>query len=96
MSFAHHLAEDRRLRILQLLQDAAGYSSNDSLLLAALEGFGHRIGHDLLRGDLAWLEEQGLATVEDLAGIVVAKLTERGLDVATGRARHPGVKRPAP
>jgi hypothetical protein len=42
---------------------------------------------DLLRGDLSWLQEQGLCKARE----DVALLTERGRDVATGLAPWPGV-----
>ena len=49
-----------------------------------------------MNADAAWLEEQGLVSCEDLGGIIVVKITQRGLDVAEGRAVIPGVKRPGP
>lgn len=89
------LASDRRLVILRSLSDQS-YSLNDSVLQTVLEQFGHRVTRDQVRGDISWLEEQGLVTVETVGGyVMVATLTERGGEVATGRARHPGVKRPS-
>jgi len=98
MNFGDVLAEDRRLVILRLLDQAPGYSANDSILCSALDGFGHRCSRDQVRTDLAWLAEQQLLTVEQVgAGKVhVATLTGRGGDVANGRANVPGVKRPSP
>lgn len=95
-TFTQHLEEDRRLTILVLLADAAGYQANQFLLLSALDTFGHVVSMDRLRADLAWLAEQGLATVGTTAAVEIATLTARGLDVAQGRAVHPGVKRPRP
>lgn len=44
-----------------------------------------------------WLAEQGLVRTEELeAGVLVAAITERGLDVAGGRAVVPGVRRAPP
>lgn len=99
MSFAEHLAEDRRLVHLRLLAEAPGYAANESLLHTALSRFGHHVSRDQVRGDLAWLAEQGLVTAESIGpgiGLVVATITRRGLDAAHGRATVPGVKRPAP
>ncbi len=45
---------------------------------------------------LAWLAEQGLVENDDMGGLVVATLTQRGADVAQGRVTVPGVKRPTP
>lgn len=97
MNFAEHVAEDRRLVILRILDGAPGYSANDSVLQSALDQFAHVVSRDVVLADIAWLEEAGLITAETVgARTRVAKLTPRGHDVATGRARHPGVKRPAP
>lgn len=90
------LAQDRRLSILLLLENAPAYTGNEALLQAALPDFGHAASADLVRADLAWLGEQGLVTTRDTAGLVVATLTERGGDVAAGRVAHPGVKKRRP
>lgn len=88
---------DRRLAILRFLHEDPDYRLNDSLLASALEAIGHGASRDVLRTDLAWLMEQGLVTVEEvMRSLHVATLTERGADVATGRAVVPGVKRPSP
>jgi Fe2+ or Zn2+ uptake regulation protein len=97
MSFTEHLAEDRRLALLRVLESLPGYSTNDSVLHTALNSLGHHVSRDTVRGDVAWLTEQALLTSQLVAGsVTVATLTERGCDVAAGRARHPGVKRPTP
>lgn len=95
-TYAQYLDEDRRLTILTLLAEAAGYQANQYLLQSALDGFGHVVSQDRLRSDLSWLAEQGLLTVSATAGVQIAQLSARGLDVAQGRAVHPGVKRPRP
>lgn len=96
MSWRQHQTEDRRLVILQLLQEA-GYEVNDSILISALDDYGHRVSRDVLLGDLAWLRDQGLIADRDLSGVtVVAAITQRGLEVADGRSQVPGIKRPRP
>jgi hypothetical protein len=50
----------------------------------------------MIRTQLFWLQEQCLVALEDVAGIYVATITQRGADVATGSATVPGVKRPGP
>ena len=50
-TFAEVQAADRRLRILRLLVDSNGYSSNEHSLAAALEYFGHEPSRDLMRTD---------------------------------------------
>ncbi|MFT3758994.1 hypothetical protein [Thauera sp.] len=94
--FAEHLAADRRLVILKLLEQAPDYRGNAYLLQSALEAFGHSVGMDRLQTDLNWLMEQDLVFLEAVGGVSIAKLTQRGDDVACGRTTVPGVKRPAP
>lgn len=95
--YSRLLAEDRRLTILRTLAQDHDYSVNDFVLKRALEAMGHGVSRDMLRGDLAWLRDQRLLTVNELDGgaIWVATATEDGADVAGGRP-HPGVARPAP
>lgn len=94
--FQSLLREDRRLVLLKLLADGDDYSANIYLLHMALPGMGHTCSEDMIRTDLEWLAEQGLVTVSEPGGVLVAKLTGRGDDAAAGRARVPGVKRPRP
>lgn len=96
MNYAEIIEADRRLAILKLLQDSAGYACNEHLLATLLGSFGHAISVDRLRTDLAWLAEQGLIAVRDVGGVEIATIVQRGLDVAQGIAHVPGVKRPAP
>lgn len=96
MSYERILTEDRRLQILRLLEQSAGYSANAFLLGSALEGMGHAVSQDRLLADLDWLAEQDLVRVDDVGSVAVATLTARGGDVAAGRARVRGVKRPLP
>ncbi|MEG2140817.1 MAG: ArsR family transcriptional regulator [Bilophila sp.] len=89
-------AENRRCAFLRFLAEDPDYALNTSLLQSALEAIGHGVSRDQVNTDAAWLEEQGLVSREDLGGIVVVTLTQRGSDVAAGRATVPGVKRPGP
>lgn len=87
--------EHLRLALLQLLEQASGYSANDSVLTDALRSVGFTASRDQVRAELAWLAEQDLVTSEPLDRLRVATLTGRGQDVATGAATVPGVKRPS-
>lgn len=95
MSYESYAGEDQRLLILQRLAAERDYAAHEHLLRTALAENGHRISADAMRGQLAWLDEQGLIT---LLGdkVQVARLTLRGEDVASGAARCPGVARPRP
>lgn len=96
MNFAEHLEQDRRLVLLRALENASQYRANATLLRRYCDVVGHAVSADRLDGDLAWLQEQGLLSTERHAELTVATLTQRGLDVATGRAVCPGVARPSP
>ena len=92
--FSTHLTEDRRLVVLRVLAESAGYTANEYILQQMLEQFGHVASIDRSRADLAWLHEQQLLTVSQVADVHIARITARGQDVAAGRTVVPGVKRP--
>lgn len=96
MSYLELITEDRRLVILRALAEDAGYSHNESVLQSILAAFGHTVSRDQVRSLISWLAEQDLVHVETVGSYMVAKLTGRGADVASGAAIVPGVKRPAP
>lgn len=93
-TFAERLLEDRRLVLLRILADLPAYKANSSVLTVALDSFGHTVSRDYVRGQIAWLEEQGLVTSDDMGPVLLATLTERGLDAARGAVIVPGVARP--
>ena len=88
--------ENLRIAILRTLEQAGGYSMNDSILHAFLDRIGHSHGRDKIRTELHWLAEQDLVTLGGIETVLVATLTERGLDAANARITVPGVKRPSP
>lgn len=96
MSFKEMITSDKRLVILRSLREMTGYKANDSILDSCLETFGHSVSRDEVRTHMRWLEEQGLISVEKVGETLVAKLTGRGDDVATGQAVVDGVKKPRP
>ncbi len=89
-------AEDLRLVVLRLLAESSGYRANESLLKMALADWGHVVSRDRVRSELSWLAEQGLTTLREIGGVMIAELTGRGGDVASGAAVAPGVRRPSP
>ncbi|EII4332941.1 ArsR family transcriptional regulator [Salmonella enterica] len=87
------LTEDRRLVILRSLLDCNN-EANESILQDCLDAYGHNVSRDVVRSQIDWLAEQNLVTVENLSGFYVVTITGRGQDVAEGRAKVSGVKRP--
>lgn len=101
MSLQQLIDEDRRLVILRSLAEAHDYSLNESLIEKMLARLRLGIvGRDVLRGQITWLEQQGLVRIERLdlnseRELWVAQLTKLGGEVAGGRP-WPGIARPSP
>ena len=95
MNFSEVATQDQRLVVLQVLeQDPAG-TCNENVLRAALGMAGHqRLSARRVRDILSWLAEQGLAGLEERAGLMLAHITDRGEEVALGGASVPGVASP--
>lgn len=96
MRFDEFQTQDRRLVLLKGLESAAQYKANGFLLRRYCEAVGHVVSADQVATDLAWLGEQGLVSLEKTGDVTVATITARGLDVASGAAKVPGVARPQP
>ena len=94
----HWRAHLRLALLVALAKDTVGFRANSSFLKDLLErGAGFVLTRDQVRTELAWLAEQGLVTTsEAIEGLVVAVLSERGGDVASGAATVPGVQQPGP
>jgi len=85
-----------RLSILRTLAGAEGYTANSSIIATVAVEFGLVTSRDRIKTELGWLAEQGLTANRPVGALIVATLTERGLDVAEGRATQHGVQRPSP
>lgn len=96
MNFAAFQDQDRRLVLLRALENAAQYRANALLLRRYCDFVGHVVSADRIEQDLAWLAEQGLVIRDASGEVTVVTLSVRGLDVATGRTRVPGVQTPTP
>lgn len=86
----------RRLLILRAAGVGQAYTADETVLSHSLRGAGVAVSRDVLRGDLAWLEEQGCLLAQQPGGVWVVTLTARGSDVAKGLAHCPGIAHPAP
>lgn len=94
--YAERVAQEQRRLILEALEQDTDYTASDTMLQIWLDQFSLALSMDKLRTELAWLSEQGLLEIE-LSGMMhIAKLTGRGLDVASGRATNPGIARKRP
>lgn len=95
--FSNVYGEHIRLSILRLLDGQPAYCANDSVLTIAVQQFGLSCTRTQMRDHLAWLEDVRMVTLLKPAdGVIVATLTERGADIAHGRATTAGIARPSP
>lgn len=92
--YADFLRKDMRLVLLRILLEMPGYRSNSSVLATMLYQLGHSATRDQVKTELRWLAEQGLLDVDEVASVLVATLSERGQDVADGRAVVDGIAKP--
>ena len=90
-SLATLTAELRRLRILQTLYNATEYTADLEMMSDYLV-----VGMMPLIEDAGWMEERGLIELDQVDGVTSLRLTRLGKDVAMGRERILGVRRPEP
>lgn len=96
MTLAQRMSESLRCSLLRVLEETPAYRCNDSLLHDFVQEFALMVSRDQVRTELAWLRDQGLITIEELAGVIIAQITSAGIDVARGNRIVPGIKRPTP
>lgn len=96
VNYADTVKEHLRITLLRLLNEQPDCTLNESILTDMSGVYGFASSRDRVRTELAWLKEQGLVTIDDTCGLMVACLTDRGEDVAESRVVVPGVKRPRP
>lgn len=97
-NYADIITADIRLVILRFLMESDGdYRLNSSILHKLLDmKAGYTTPRDKVITELNWLQEQGYIDLVEAGDIYIATLTGRGLDVASGRAKVPGVAKPSP
>ena len=94
-TFAEAFVADFRGSILTVLT-AAGCECSLAMLRSSLDvATPHDPSMDQLRMEITWLSERGLVTQRRIDGVIEGVIvSERGQDVARGRARVPGVDVP--
>jgi len=91
MPIGQVIDEDLRLCLIRAIEEAGG-QCNESVAQSCLKVYGHQVSRDKVRTHYAWLKEQGVVTIENVAGYQVAKLTLRGYDAVEGNCDIPGIK----
>jgi hypothetical protein len=90
-SYQQTLIEARRRAVLDILAEAPDFEEGETLIALVLQSDKH--SGSMAAADLAWLESAGLVTRASTGGLIRARLTPLGVDVAAGLARVPGVGR---
>ena len=95
MNFAQTKAEFRRRFILTLLAESPDYTMSDKLLRAAFVPTDFQASQ--VAGDLLFLQDADLVSLKEISDatetLIFARLTARGMDVATFKAAAAGVSR---
>lgn len=85
-----------RLIVLKALAEQNDYQSNDAVLQGIAATFGISETRDFTKAQLRFLEDAGAATISEHGTVLIARVTDRGLDHVQGRTVIDGVKRPTP
>ena len=95
--FSDHYDETARLTILKALAEQTDFRLNETLIQTVLESFAIRRGRSYLRNQLQWLEQEtGAVKLREVGSVMIAELTERGMDHVERRQVLHGVRRPSP
>jgi len=94
--YEEHITEDARLVILRSLVKQRDFTLNETILKAALDAFGHRRSREWLRTQIRKLEELEAVTVTEAGSVLVARITNAGIDHIELRGTIEGVARPSP
>lgn len=88
--------QELRFQILKLLLGSAGYTSNQHLLAEALKGGGIVATRDMVRTEMAWLDNVGAIINRDTGGVFVATLADEGEEHLRGARVIPDIRKPRP
>lgn len=87
-------ADARRFWTLRTLAQAPGRAANLSLIQDELTAAGHTVTRDQIGSLADWLAEQGLCACAGTDAVPGLRLTQRGLEVASGTIPASGVAPP--
>jgi len=95
-TYEETVTEDARLVILRALAEQTDGRLNETIIVAALDSFGHRRSREWTRTQLNKLAELGAVTLTDAGSISIASLTRAGQDHVERRSFIAGIKSPSP
>jgi len=97
MSMGDVIREHARLIILRDLAEQSDGRWNSEALREDLElRWAINRPRDWVHEELRWLEMMGAVTLVESASVLIASITQKGLDHVERRIRIEGVKRPSP
>jgi repressor of nif and glnA expression len=93
--FDMFLTEDARLVILKALAGEMNASLNEAILTRVLDTFGHHRSRDWVRTQLLKLQELGAVRTTEAGTVVIATLTQTGLEHIQRRTIIAGIAQPS-
>lgn len=94
MDYRKHVAEDCRRIILEALAREPSGTLNETMLSRELEAHGHRKPIDYVREQIEWLGKAKAVQVNEVAGLLIPQLLNKGLEHVERRALIAGVAKP--
>lgn len=93
--FDAFLTEDARLVILKALAGETNNSLNEAIMTKVLDTFGHNRSREWVRTQLHKLADLGAIRTTQAGTVVIATLTQAGLDHVQRRGVIEGIARPS-
>lgn len=94
-NFDAYLTEDARLVILKALAKETNATLNEAILTKVLDTFGHNRSREWVRTQILKLNELGAVRVTEAGTVVIATLTQAGLDHVQRRTTIAGIALPS-
>lgn len=93
--YSKAVEEDVRLIILKELAAMSDGRSNETILAEAVYACGHNHSRDYIRTQLNRLQELGATRNTAIGSIIVAQITEAGVDHCLRRRKIEGIRQPS-
>jgi hypothetical protein len=93
--YDHFLTEDARLVIVKALAQESNVTLNETILTKILDTFGHNRSREWVRTQILKLQELGAVRVTEAGTVVIATLTQAGLDHVQRRSTIAGIAVPS-
>lgn len=96
VDYKERVAQDAQLTILKELATENSFSLNESILRDVLDTFGINRDREWIRAQLKQLASLDAITVRMAGSVMIAVLTQSGLDHVNRRTAIDGIKKPSP